>query len=269
MFCVRTPKDIENILNYDAKKIVIIGGGLLGIETSEILLQEKKNKIERITMIESSERILPKQLDVIASSIYQKILEENGLKVLTGDLVKDFSIQDELVDKVLLKSGKEIDANLVICTLGTKTNISLAQKLGLKIGRNIVVDSEMKTSLDNIYAAGDCAEFEGFTIPNWSSAVEEGEIAGYNSVGLNIKYKRNPSPYTLKSFKTNVFSCGNLNTPKFLVKGEDKNYLKLHFDNAKKCVGALNIGKFADTSSLMKCLINKISFDDAIKKFFI
>src|SRR5690606_24697378 len=107
-----------------------------------------------------ADRILPRQLDNDASKILEEVLKNDGINFRKGIGTKEI-IGDEKVKGILLDNGEIIETDLVILSTGVKANSMIAEGSGIEINRAIVVNEQMETSVSNVYACGDCAEFKG------------------------------------------------------------------------------------------------------------
>ena len=171
-----------------AKDVVVIGGGFIGIEFGdEINKADDKN----VTIVELLPHCLVLAYDEEFCIEMEEVLESRGINIRTSTKVEQVG-GNGLVEKVILSGGTEIKADTVIVGVGAVANVDLAKKAGLRIGLTggITVDRTMKTSDDNIYACGDCAEkisfFGGRPSPLKlaSIATLEARIAGANLFGI-------------------------------------------------------------------------------------
>ena len=168
--------------------VVVIGGGFIGIEFADEI---KKMGEKNITVIEMMEHCLSLAYDPEFCVEMEKMLESRGINLLTSARVGKISGNGK-VEKVILSDGSEVKADAVILGIGAVANVDLARKMGLNTGLTgaIAVDRTMKTSDDNIYACGDCAEkisfFGGKASPLKlaSIATAEARIAGANLFGI-------------------------------------------------------------------------------------
>lgn len=160
------------------KNVVIIGGGVLGLEAAWGI----KNLGANVTVLEVMPRVLPRQLDERGSSLLEKMIKTSGVNIMTGVEIKGFAGNGK-VEKVLLKDGQELAAELVIVSAGIRPNLEFAVSSGIKIERGIVVNERMETSLKDVYACGDVAEFNGKIIGLWQVAMEQGKVVGANICG--------------------------------------------------------------------------------------
>ena len=178
-------KAIEKVA-VRGSKAVVIGASFSGLKAVEALVKRNVN----VTVIDIMSRIMPRVLDDTAAAIAAKTLQDHDVKVLLGNTVETILGEDTAAG-VLLKDGTKIDCDFVIMAIGVRCNTDLVKNSGIKINRGIVVDEKMKTSIPDVYAAGDVAEGYNFIeekmmeiaiIPN---AYYQGETAGANMAGSN------------------------------------------------------------------------------------
>jgi NADPH-dependent 2,4-dienoyl-CoA reductase/sulfur reductase-like enzyme/rhodanese-related sulfurtransferase len=167
-----------------AQDVVIIGGGLIGVETTEALAEAGC----RVTIVEMLPQVLS-ILDWEMAKLVEKHMESHGVKVLTSNKVVSFE-GDGQVSAVVTEQGK-LPADMVVLAVGVRPNVRLAQDAGLEIGTTgaIQVDDHMRTSDPHIYAAGDCVESVDLVtgrpcfVPLGSTANKQGRVAAMNICG--------------------------------------------------------------------------------------
>jgi nitrite reductase (NADH) large subunit len=240
VFGFRGVKDADNIKEYckDITNLVVMGGGLLGLETAYSLRELGK----RVIVIEVFDRLLPKQLDNEAAALLRKLLEEKGLSfVLPGIAV---AIEGEnKVENVVLKSGEQIKADAVIVCTGIRGRIKLAREANIKIEKGIVVNDYMQTSMENIYCAGDPAEHNGKLYGLWAPAKEQGGMAGLNMAGAVTPYRGTVSSSALKITGIDVYSAGDFDAEDVeILLSKEKNIYRKLVMKTNKPVGAIVVG---------------------------
>lgn len=182
-----------------AKSVTAIGAGLVSIP----VLSHLKDDVEK-NLIVGSGRIFSRVLDKDASLILEEKLKCKGLTIYKNDDISSYKDNGKL--NIKLKSGKSLDTDVLLIGKGVTPNIQLALKLGIDCNNGILINEYCQTNIDFIYAAGDVAEGNDFitgekTIQgNWITAIEQGEIAGLNSIGIKTKYEG-----SLKNNTTEVF----------------------------------------------------------------
>lgn len=206
VFAIRTIDDLMNFKDYvkDKEKVVVIGGGILGLEAAYSALLLGKE----VTVIESFDYLLSRQLDQDLSEKLEKALNEMGIKTYTGKFTEEILVEDGSVKGIRLSDGCEIPADAIMVQAGVRSNIDLAKNSGLEVDRGIMVDDNLQTKKENVFAAGDCAQIGDFTIGLWTSSQEMGRIAGHNMTGSDEQYEK-PKPFsTLMIGDTKIFSAG-------------------------------------------------------------
>ncbi len=174
--CVlRTYEDAQLLIkNAAGKRIVLVGGGILGLEQAVALRERGCN----ITIVEFAPRILPLQADEEVSCRLTKRLESLGITVITGN-----SVVSAGPHGVTLNDGTGLVADLVLASMGIRSEVTLAKACGLAIGKGITVNDYMHTTNPDIWAAGDCAEHNGRIMAMVGSASSMGAIAGASMAG--------------------------------------------------------------------------------------
>ena len=154
VFTIRNVVDIDKLNRYvkelEAKDIAVIGGGFIGVEAAENLREAGYN----VSLIEAMDQIL-KPFDYDMVQILHKEMYDKGINLIVGDKVENFE-----ENKVVLNSGKKITSKAVVMAIGVSPEITLAKESGLEIAQTgaIKVDSNYKTSDNDIYAVGDAIE---------------------------------------------------------------------------------------------------------------
>lgn len=226
VFTLRGITDADDIMSYcsNAADIVIIGGGLLGLETASSLYREGRS----VTVIEFFEWLLPRQLDRAGGAILKEKLEEQGLHFILNDSVASIE-GEEGVEKIVLKTGKEIKADAVIISAGIKGRVELASEAGVEVNKGIVVNDYLETSVKDIYAAGDPIEHGGSIYGIWPAAREQGKIAGMNMAGVPTPYSKTMMSNVLKVTGIDLYSAGDFNAEnsEIFASANDGAYKKL------------------------------------------
>ena len=175
----------------EIRKVVVVGAGMIGMKVAEALKKCGKD----VVIVELMDRILPMVLDREGSAMAEAALRKAGVEYVLGDSVVGIG-RDAAgrVKGVELKSGKKIDCDTVIVAVGVRPNVKPVEGSGITVNRGIVVDDMMETSVEGIYAAGDCAEAYDLILgekrPNlvWPVAYRQGLIAGSNMAGGKRRY---------------------------------------------------------------------------------
>lgn len=196
---------VKAMIATGKKRVVVIGGGLLGLEAASSLHEAG----HEVTVIEAAPWILPRQLDAEGSPVLQNIIEQSGARLIMNEFVEEIE-GDEHVVQVKTKRGQVVPCDLVIISAGIRNNTELAKAAGLNVERGIEVNDHMQTSDPDIYAAGDCAILSGKVEGLWEPAIEQGKTAGANAIGDDRSYQPKELAATLHAFGTQLFSLGDL-----------------------------------------------------------
>lgn len=264
---IRGLKDVKEIeaMLPSVKHVVVIGGGVLGLEAAWEL---KKSKCD-VTVLEAAPMLMGRQLDETAAELLKKIAKEKGIDIHTDVQIVELA-GEEQVSSVLLSDGREFPAELVIVSAGVRANTAVIEKAGVKTGKAVVVNERMETSAADIYACGDCAEFEGINYAIWSEASEQGRIAGANAAGDALVYQEVSSGLSFHGMKTALFAAGdNGKNPNLIYKTVEfkdmgkKHYQKLYFLNNRLC-GVILIGDMSRMAELTEALEKRASYKEVL-----
>jgi nitrite reductase (NADH) large subunit len=207
VFTLRTIADADVIRERakQAKKAVMIGGGLLGLEAGNGL---RRMGLE-IAVVEFFPRLLPRQMDVAGAAILRKQMEGMGFHFHLGAKTREIVREKEGL-AVYLEEGEKLSAHIGLISAGVRPELTLAKSLGLAIDKGVKVDDSMKTGMEDIYAAGDLIEHQGRFYGIWPAAQEQGRIAGANMAGQEIKYRGTVPSNTLKVVGIDLVSAGEI-----------------------------------------------------------
>jgi NAD(P)H-nitrite reductase large subunit len=211
VFTLGNMDDADKILKWaakGAKKAIVLGAGFIGVECAIAL---RKLGLQ-VSVFEMLDWVLPKMLDEDASGEVQKVLEREGIEFHLGQqvsgIVGDGSVTGVVVGK------KKSPCDTIVLGIGVKPNIEFLKGSRIKVNHGIVVDEHMRTSVKEIYAAGDIAEADdrirGIKRVNaiWPNAIEQGRIAGYNIAGTDKVYDGVESLNILDVYGVPVLSMG-------------------------------------------------------------
>ncbi len=189
----------------NAKKGVVIGGGLLGLEAAYAM---NKRGLET-TVLERSDRLLKRQLDEKSSAMFLSQTERLGVHVLTNASTEEI-IADESgkVSRIRLEDGREVECDVVIVSTGVRARVEVMENEPISIDRRFVVNNRLETDIPNVYAAGDCAVMDGIWFGLWPVSVKEGKAAGTNAAGGDEICVIPTPPYLVNTMETRVASAG-------------------------------------------------------------
>jgi len=202
---LRTLEDGEKILEAvqnGAKSAVIMGAGLIGLETGVALIERGL----KVTVVEMLPQILPQMLDTDMAKMVQEHLQEKGMCILTEKAVEEFLGDDKVT--AIMAGGEKIEADLFISAFGVRANTKLAVEAGIPLGesRGIKTNGRMETDVKDVYAVGDCAEAPNIITHKVACAqlgtiaVRQGKVAGTNAGGGDALF-----PGILASAVTTLF----------------------------------------------------------------
>ncbi|MFW6022387.1 MAG: CoA-disulfide reductase [Halanaerobiaceae bacterium] len=215
VFTLRNIPDTDMIKgfvdNEKPGKAVVIGGGYIGLEMAHNLAERG---IE-VSLVEMLDQVLS-PVDYEMASMVHNHLRSKGIKLFLGDGVKSI-VKENGESYVILQSGKKIETDLIILSIGVKPSVELARDAGLEIGSSggIKVDKYLRTSDENIYAIGDAIEVQDFVngnpavIPLAGPANKQGRIVAGNIVGKKEEYKATQGTAIAKVFDMTVATTGN------------------------------------------------------------
>ncbi len=200
-------------LAYDINRVVVIGGGLIGLKAAEGLYQLEK----KVTIVELADRILSAAFDRTAGRIVAKKMKANGIDVITEDTVVRIEGEGGEITGVTLKSGDFIPCDTVIVAIGVRPAAGFLKGSKVEVNRGIVVDDRMESSVKGIYAAGDVAEARDFftssknPMPIWPDAYIQGDVAGVSMAGKDKGYLGGLAMNSIELFKVPTISMGITN----------------------------------------------------------
>ena len=261
VFSLRHIKDARNIIKHagDVESVVIIGGGLLGLEAGNALRRLGKE----VTIVEFFPRLLPRQLDVEGAKRLQAIMEGMGFSFRLGAKTQEIA-GEGMVNGVHLEGVEVLPARMVLISAGVRPNMDLAGPLGLASDKGIKVDERLRTNQANIYAAGDVAEFRGMPYGIWPAAMEQGEIAGTNMAGGDMVYGGSTMANTLKVVGIELASAGDIdaeNKRESRVVSDEGRYKKIVLDN-NRIIGCIMLGDSSGFNKITKAMSEKRDVSD-------
>ncbi len=259
-----TLEDCRNIIKFADKgaDVVLMGAGFIGCIIMEALAARGVN----LTIVEALDRMVPRMMNEAAGNMVKAWCEKQNVTVHTSTKVTKLEASKDPEDTLVvdLDNGKQIPAHLVVVATGVKSNIDFVEGSGLKTDEGILVDACMRSSVDDIYAAGDCAQGPDFSTGGWAvhavqpTAVDHGRIAGLNMAGKSAPFKG--------SLNMNVLDTVGLISASFgkwdgieggdhaeVIDTENFKYMRLEFDG-DKIIGALSLGR-TDQIGVLRGLI--------------
>jgi len=201
-------RDAEECLSAGQREAVVIGGGLLGLECAHALTSLGM----QVTVLQGGPWLLHKQIDREAAQILEGQLEGLGIKCLSV-VVPVAVLSNGSVSGVLLEDGRRVSGHLVLCAAGVRSNLEVARAAGLEVKQGVLVDDQMRTSVDRVYAAGDVAEYDGEMWCIIPAAVEQARVAAGSMVEPGSKTYHGTVPSTtLKVVGVDLMSVGMISS---------------------------------------------------------
>ncbi|MCP4934159.1 MAG: NAD(P)/FAD-dependent oxidoreductase [bacterium] len=232
----------------DGANIVLMGAGFIGC----IILEALVACSAKLTVVEAEDRMVPRMMNTTAGNLLKRWCEKKGMTILTSTRVTGLSDVDGKL-KVDMDNGQSQIADLVVVATGVKANIDFIAGTDIEVNDGIKIDHHMQSNVEDIYAAGDCAEGRDFSTGYWSvhaiqpTATEHGHIAALNMTGRIAYYKG--------SLNMNVLDTAGLISSSFgqwqgveggetteSLDAENSRYTHLAFEG-DRLVGALTLGR--------------------------
>lgn len=269
VIAIRRLSDTQKVTELlpQTKEAVVIGGGVLGLEAA----WELKKARCKVTVLELAPRLMGRQLDEGAGEMIKAVSEAQGITIHTGVQIEAIE-GDGHVTGVRLGDGRVFPAQLVIVSCGVRANAAVAKAAGIETDRAVVVNSRMETSAADVYACGDCAQYQGINYAIWPQAVEEGKTAGANAAGETLEYTGVPAALTFHGMNTALFAIGdNGSHPDLVYRTVEfkdmarKQYEKYYFRNNRLC-GAILIGDVSRMGEMTEAVEKRASFGELFGK---
>jgi len=206
---VLTFRDVDDVNAIAASKaagtrVVVIGGGLLGLEAAYGLAKAGA----RVTLLHLMDRLMERQLDHRAALMLQRAVEARGIAVRLQAQTARIAGNGK-VEGVELHDGTTIAADAVVVAVGIRANAALARTAGIEVGRGIVVDDHLETNAAGVHAIGECAEHRGCCYGLVEPAYEQAQLLARRLAGERASYPGSVLATNLKVSGVNVFSAGD------------------------------------------------------------
>lgn len=205
MMTFRDMADVRTLREaaHHGARIVVIGGGLLGIEAAYGLSRSGA----RITLLHLVDRLMERQLDAEGAALLAEAVALRGIDLKLGAATRAFIGRDH-VEAVELQDGTMLPADIVVIAIGVRPNTALAETAGLSIDRGILVDDAMTTSDPAIFAIGECAQHDGSVYGLVEPAYEQARVLARRLAGEPASYRGSLLATNLKVSGIGVFSAG-------------------------------------------------------------
>jgi ferredoxin-nitrate reductase len=252
----RTRADARAILARaeGARRSVVIGGGLLGLEAARAL----RERGTHTTVVHLADRLMEQQLDGPAASLLERALRDLRIRVVTCARTEAIA-GDDRAERVVLEGGEEIEADLVVIAAGIVPEVDLARTAGLETGRGVLVDDELRTSAAGVRAVGECAEHRGTTYGLWSPLLEQARALGASLAGGPAAFLGSVPATTLKVAGIELFCCGRVTADDrdeevLALDSRRRRYRRLLIRDDGRLAGAILLGDLRDARVLRELL---------------
>jgi nitrite reductase (NADH) large subunit len=203
----RDSRDVDLLLTLAAQRkrvVVVVGGGLLGLEAAYGLAKAGAS----VTLLHLMDRLMERQLDAPAAELLKSLVERKGIKIwLNANTARIHG--ETRVEGIELTDRRWIDADAVIFAAGIRPNIALAKDAGIPVNRGIVVDDVLQTGAPDIFAIGECAEHRGICYGLVEPAYEQARVLAQHLAGSAAAYRGSVVATNLKVSGVSVFSAGD------------------------------------------------------------
>lgn len=278
VFTFRNMRDAETLFSRttSSRHLVVIGGGLLGIEAAKAL--QRMNT--KVTLVHQSSHLMNRQLDEMAAEFLLQQIQQYGINVVLNDSVRSIKNDANRVTGIITHNKNVIDCDTVLFCTGVSPNIALAKDCGLSVVKGIVVDNSLQTSDEHIYAIGECSEHQGKTYGLVAPCLEQASIcaaivtkqikANSNDIICSSKDNSNTPVYhgsltasSLKVINQTVSSIGEVNTDQIqkhallrvtTYKSKRKGIYRKLITLKGKLIGAVSYGDWHETRRLQETL---------------
>ena len=243
----RDSRDVDLLLTLAAqkKRVVVVGGGLLGLEAAYGLAKAGAP----VTLIHLMDRLMERQLDAPAAELLKSLVERKGIRIVLNANTARLHGETR-VEGVELADGRRIDADAVIFAAGIRPNVALAKDAGIPVNRGIVVDDYLQTGMADIFALGECAEHRGICYGLVEPAYEQARVLARHLAGGAAAYDGSVVSTNLKVSGVSVFSAGDFigaeGTEAIVLSDARGGTYKKLVISAGRLTGAVLVGDAAD-----------------------
>ena len=266
IFTMRNRTDADDFKSYlpQGAQIVIVGGGLLGLELAASLCESDY----KVVIIQRISRFLDRQLDPLGSQLLHEEMIDQGCDIYYNDEVQLINGHTR-VTGVKLNSGRSINCDAVVFAIGTVPNIELARDCGLDCKRGVVVNERLQTSDPYIFAVGEIAEFKGMLFGITAAAEQQAEVLARYLIGdISSFYKGSLLMNIIKVHGFDLCSMGIPESPDTTDYEEivfidlAKRYYKKCIIHKDKLVGAILIGDKTEFLEFKELIANKTELSE-------
>ena len=262
VFALRTLADLRHIQDYlgNCEEVSVIGGGLLGLEAAWSLKEMGKT----VSIIEFAPYLLPRQLDKEISAKLEDGLSKLGFTIYLDSQAEEI-LGEGKSNGIRLNENREIKADAILVSSGIRPNLDLVRETEIEYDKGIKVDNNLKTNLDNIYAAGDVIEKDGMVLGLWTASNEQGKVVGANMTGGELEYNYPKLFTTLQIGDIKLFSAGVIDDFDHVYEEKDKDRHNKIFAKEGRIVGAILFGDLKEMNNVRNAVISQVAVEEYIK----
>ncbi|WP_460760528.1 molybdopterin-dependent oxidoreductase [Niabella terrae] len=267
LFTMRNRNDADKFLEYTREAegaVVIIGGGLLGIELAASLREMGIG----VSLLQRTSRLMNRQLDALGSQLLHEELTDKGIEIHYNDEIERF-LGTGAITGLKLKSGRVLDCSTVVMAIGTTPNTELAKAAALECKRGVVVNEYLQTSDPSIFAIGEIAEFQGNLFGITAAAEQQAEVVSrYLNGNISPYYQGTLAMNILKVHGADFCSLGEVECPddpayeEVVFIDKAKRYYKKCIIHNDRLVGAILIGDKNEFLEFRNLIENKLELSE-------
>jgi nitrite reductase (NADH) large subunit len=228
-------------------KAVVIGGGLLGLEAAAALRLRGMD----VTVLHIASHLMERQLDPAAGYLLKKDLERRGINVMLEASTKEI-VGNGRVEQVNLADGTELPCDIVVMAVGIRPAVKLAMEAGIPCGRAIKVDAQMRTEVEDVYAVGECVEYNGNVFGLVAPLYDQAKVLAKTLIGEDDTFVMKELSTKLKVTGCDLFSAGDFadgeGREDIVFRDPGRGVYKRLVIEDDRLIGAVMYGDTADSS---------------------
>ncbi|WP_425539846.1 NAD(P)/FAD-dependent oxidoreductase [Microaceticoccus formicicus] len=253
---IKTPQDLISEEFTNPKNILVIGASVPGIQESILLKQMGKE----VSIVEHGDTILYPALNTELSKKIIGDLEELGIKIYIGSEIETV-IGEEEIEKIITTKGDSIDVDLLVLNKGIKSNIEFIMGSEIDYDIGIKVNEYLQTSVENIFGAGDCVEFDKQLVGQWDSSLKQGKTAGENMTGGKQRYRYPDEVKIIEIGSKSLFTYGETSSNSNYETVENpKQFMQLFYNSEDKnednLIGVAQYGNITDKDKYVEKILD-------------